>query len=129
MLRRKGLGDSSMASDATYTSNTHINKPFRKTYFLNLTGRHSRDQIIEILSSHHKSDEYSAPLIMHLKKIGSDKFDSYSEIELVLSEYNVTLIFKMRLEVENVMTYTLPDLSLEPDVRLAAPAKRWFGLF
>jgi hypothetical protein len=127
MLRRQG--SEKPTSDAAFTSNTHINKPFKKLYFLNLTGRHSRDQIIEILSSHHKGDEYSVPLITHLKKIGPDKFDSYSEIELVLSEYNVTLLFKMRLTVENVMTYTLPDLSLEPDVRLAAPAKRWFGLF
>ena len=116
--------------DVSYSNKTGIHKFVKKVYFLSFAESNVLHEIIRTIENNHKDDEFRGPLVAHLKKIGPDKFDIYSEIELAVSEYNITLLFKMRRSEENTMTYTLPDCSLEPDERLAPPVrKRWFGLF
>lgn len=128
MLRR--VPSTSNNDEIAYGKGTTIRKPLKKTYYLSFADTNVRDEIIRTIENNFRDETFAAPLVAHLKKIGSDKFDLYSEIELGVTEYNVFLTFKMKREDEHAMSYTLPDLTLEPDARLAAPArKRWFGLF
>ena len=131
-MKRLTVGPKLPASDAgafvTYKA-TVLQRPIRQTYTLNFCESGVRDRIIEIVRGNYGTNPFAEPFIAHLRKIGADKLDIYSEIEFNITEYNVNLIFKMKREEEDAMTYTLPDLSLEPDERLAAPRKRWFGLF
>ncbi len=113
----------------TYKS-TNMQRPIRQTYSLGSCETGIRDRIIQVVQDNHGSDPFVSPFVTHLKKIGAIKLDVYSEIEFNITEYNVNLIFKMRRDEEEAMTYTLPDLSLEPDHRLSdSVRKRWFGLF
>jgi hypothetical protein len=128
MLRR--VAKEGACEPVEYVHSTRIHKVCKKVYFLSFTEHNVLAEIIRTIENNHKTEEFCRPLVIHLKKIGPDKFDIYSEIELAVTEYNVTLVFKMRRDEENAMTYTLPDCSLEPDERLAAPLrKRWLGLF
>ncbi len=65
----------------------------------------------------------SQSFICHLKKIGADKLDNYSEIEFKLTQFGARLVFKAWLPLgkePEEMTYTLPDLTLDLDERIAA---------
>ena len=105
-----------------------LQRPLRAAYNLGLCPNDVRDCIIETVLRNHADQPFATPFVAHLRKIGRDKLDIYSEIEFAITEYNVNLVFKMRREAVEEMTYTLPDLSLEPDIRLAAPQRRgWFG--
>lgn len=108
---------------------TVLQRPIRQTYSLSLCETGVRDRIVSVVRGNHGGEPFATPFLAHLMKIGADKLDIYSEIEFNITEYNVNLTFKMTREVEEAMTYTLPDLSLEPDDRLVTPRKRWFGLF
>jgi hypothetical protein len=128
MLRR--VSSTSNNDEITYDKGTTIRKPLKKIYYLSFAENNVRDEIIRTVENNFRGENFITPLIAHLKKIGPDKFDAYSEIELAITEYNVFLTFKMKRGEEHAMSYTLPDLTLEPDARLAAPVrKRWFGLF
>ena len=78
-----------------------------------------RDRIVGHVRRTYGDEPWAAPFLGHLAKIGRHAFDAYSELEFVLEEYPVRLVFKTVLDVDNVMTYRLPDRSLEPDERLA----------
>lgn len=78
-----------------------------------------RDRIIGHVRRTYGDEPWAAPFLGHMNKIGRYAFDTYSELEFVLEEYPVRLVFKATLDVDNVMTYRLPDMSLEPDARLA----------
>ena len=108
-----------------------LQRPVRATYNLGLCQHDVRDCIIDTVLRNHSDQPFSAPFVAHLRKIGRDKLDIYSEIEFAITEYNVNLLFKTRRDVTEEMTYTLPDLSLEPDARLATTAaagrRGWFG--
>jgi len=108
---------------------TVLQRPIKQTYNLGCE-LDVRDRIIQVVKENHGRDPFATPFVNHLKKIGMYKLDIYSEIEFNITEYNVNLTFKMRRDREEAMTYTLPDLSLEPDHRLSDPVrKRWLGLF
>jgi hypothetical protein len=123
------IPDAESGAFVTYKG-TVLQKPLRQTYYLNSCYVGVRDRIIKVIEENHKGDAFAAPFIKHLKKLGIHKLDIYSEIEFNITEYNVNLLFKMSREIAEEMTYTLPDLSLEPDLRLCDPARRrWFGIF
>lgn len=109
---------------------TVLQRPIKQTYSLGCE-TDVRDRIIQVVRDNHGKDAFVEPFINHLKQIGMYKLDIYSEIEFNITEYNVNLTFKLRRAEEEAMTYTLPDLSLEPDHRLCdnPVRKRWLGLF
>jgi len=112
----------------TASLNFHDTKPAKKssdnTYVLE---KHSgkRDAIIGLIRLHHSGDEFAKPFIAHLMKIGKKKLDEYSEIEFLLKESGQRLVFTSSRMEKNEMTYTIPKLALEPDVRLAARTSWW----
>jgi hypothetical protein len=123
------LPTSDVGAFVTYKS-TSLQRPIRQQYNLGGCETKVRDRIIALVQTNYGKDPFAEPFLTHLKKIGVHKLDTYSEIEFNITEYNVNLIFKMRRDEEDAMTYTLPDLSLEPDPRLCdPPRRRWFGLF
>lgn len=124
------LPTSDSGAFVTYKA-TVLQRPIRQTYTLSMCETGVRDRIIQVVQGNYSDQVFAGPFVAHLLKIGADKLDVYSEIEFAITEYNVNLIFKMRRDEEEAMTYTLPDLNLEPDARLAAPLARrkWFGLF
>jgi hypothetical protein len=107
----------------------HLRRPTRRTYTLG--GRHTaiRDAIIENVRHDFPDAPFTAPFIAHLLKIGYNKLDIYSEIVFELSEHNVNLTFRATRDEPEEMLYTLSDLTLEPDPRLAqeipAPSSTW----
>ena len=88
-----------------------------------------RDGILKALQDHLPTASYTAPLVAHLKKFGKDKLDPYTDLELVLEPYNVTLKFESnRADNRQSMTYRLPHLDpdSEPDPNFL-PTKSWFS--
>ena len=77
-----------------------------------------RDIILEKMARFHNTDAFCAPFVAHMKKIRKDALDGYSELEFVLVEYDVRLVFRTPQMEKNEMTYRLPDLTMEPDHRL-----------
>ena len=101
-----------------------ILKPINKTHHLGSVGSGIRDAIIRIVERDYADQPFTQSFVCHLKKIGSDKLDNYSEIEFKLTQFGARLVFKAWLPLGKEgeeMTYTLPDLTLDPDERLAAP--------
>lgn len=94
-------------------------KPLNVTVRLGRVMDGVRDRIVEHVRRTYGDEPWAAPFLAHLAKIGRYAFDPYSELEFILEEYPVRLVFLSTLDVENVMTYRLPDMSLEPDARLA----------
>jgi hypothetical protein len=92
-----------------------------------MLNRHTRkrDAIIDLIRLHHTDDAFYKPFVAHLMKIGKKSLDEYSEVEFLIKEYGQRLVFTSSRMEKNEMTYTIPDLSLEPDVRLAA-RRLWF---
>ena len=78
-----------------------------------------RDRIVDYVQRNYGDEPWAAPFLGHLAKTGRYAFDVYSVMEFVLEEYPVRLVFKTITEEEHVMTYRLPDMSLDPDPRLA----------
>lgn len=113
-----------------YDQGFHSIKPTKKasdnTYILTKHAR-KRDAIIDLVRLNHADDAFAQPFIAHLKKIGKKKLDEYSEIEFILKEHGQRLLFTSSRMEKNEMTYTIPNLSLEPDVRLAAQSFWWFS--
>ncbi len=94
-------------------------KPLNVTVALGRVLDGVRDRVIDHVRRTYGDEPWAAPFLGHMAKIGRFAFDSYSELEFVLEEYPVRLVFKTIAEAEHVMTYRLPDMSLEPDARLA----------
>lgn len=114
------------------TVTTQLRRPIRRTY--NLGGRRVgiRDAIIENVRYDYSEAPFMLPFVAHLQKIGRTKLDAYSEIVFDLTGQNVMLTFRMVRDEPDEMTYTLPDLSLEPDARLVEEASApslWSRLF
>ena len=133
MSTRKLTGSKSSASVAPADGPIVMSKilrvrPLNATHNLGLCETGVRDAIIGIIQRDYKDEAFTPQFVNHLQKIGADKFDQYSEIEFKLPEFSTHLVFQTkRLEVDE-MTYTLPDCTLDPDPRLAAPRrKKWFG--
>jgi len=93
-----------------------LNKPYRLG-----PSRDVRDAIIDLVLHLHSSEPFCAPFVAHLRKLGRRALDGYSELEFVLEEYRVRLVFRTSQMETNEMTYTLSDLRLEPDPQLLAP--------
>jgi len=88
-----------------------------------------RDGIIKALQDHLPTASYTPPLAAHLKKFGKDKLDPYTDLELILEPYNVTLKFESnRADNRQAMTYRMKHLDpdSEPDPNFL-PTKSWFG--
>jgi len=88
-----------------------------------------RDGIIKALQDHLSTASYTPLLVTHLKKFGKDKLDPYTDLELVLEPYNVTLKFESnRADNRQTMTYRMSylDADMEPDPAFL-PTKSWFG--
>jgi hypothetical protein len=105
-------------------------RPLNATHNLGLCETGVRDTIIRIVERDYADEAFASAFVNHLKKIGSDKFDQYSEIEFKLPEFSTRLVFQTRRSDPDEMTYTLPDCTLDPDPRLTAAAPRarsWFG--
>jgi len=88
-----------------------------KKYLLG-PSRGVRNAIIDLVRHLHGDDPFCAPFVAHLQKIGRRALDGYSELEFVLEKYRVRLVFQTSQMEVNEMTYTLPDLRLDPDPRL-----------
>ena len=108
-----------------------LQKPVCRTYKLGTCTRGVRDAILRLLAREYAGEPFVEPFSAHLRKIAEDAFDTYSELEFVLEEYNVRLSFQTIREKEDAMTYTLPDCRLEPDERLVSNnrLKKMFGWF
>jgi hypothetical protein len=88
-----------------------------------------RDGIIKALQDHLPTASYTPPLVAHLKKFGKDKLDPYTDLELVLEPYNVTLKFESnRADNRQTMTYRMSylDADMDPDPAFL-PTKSWFN--
>jgi hypothetical protein len=106
-------------------------KSINKTHHLGSVGSGVRDAIIRVLERDYADQPFTKSFICHIKKIGVDKLDNYSEIEFKLTQFGARLVFKLWLPLgkePEEMTYTLPDLSLDPDERLLSAPKP-FSLF
>jgi hypothetical protein len=95
-------------------------KTFDNTYPLE-SQSYKRDAIIKIIRQHNTD---AIPIIAHLKKFGKKSLDEYSQVEIIIlppcMPRKHRLVFTTtRMEVSE-MTYTVSDLSLDPDPRLAA---------
>ena len=107
-------GDGSGADDRFgHTKSVALNK----TYTLG-PSRGVRDAIVELVLHLHSADPFCRPFVTHLQKLGRRALDGYSELEFVLEEYRVRLVFRTSQMEVNEMTYRLPDLRLDPDPRL-----------
>lgn len=82
-----------------------------------------RDAIISAVSYNYKRDVFTAPFVKHLSKFGKKSLDEYSELEFILSDHGVRLVFKTSRFEKNEMTYTATNLAHTPDPALAA---KWF---
>lgn len=100
------------------SSANRLRRPIRRIYTLGARHTAIRDTVIENVHHDFPHEPFTAPFVTHLRKIGSSKLDIYSEIVFELTEYNAILTFRTTRDTENEMTYTLPDLTLEPDPRL-----------
>lgn len=107
-----------MAHPAPTLSTNQLRRPIRRTYTLGARHTAIRDAIIENIRHDFPHEPFTAPFVAHLRKIGYDKLDAYSEMVFELSEYNVILTFRATRDEPDEFTYTLPDLTLEPDPRL-----------
>jgi hypothetical protein len=108
-----------------------LQKPIKRTFKLGTCESGVRDAILRLLVREFPEEPFLEPFSSHLRKIGVEAFDPYSELEFVLEEFNVRLTFHTIRVREDVMTYTLPDCSLEPDERLVSNnrLKKMFGWF
>lgn len=104
-------------------------KPIHKTHHLGTQATCVRDAIVRLLERDYSHESFMPDLANHFKKIGTLKLDLYSEIELRLPNHSATLVFQTWRQEPEEMTYTLPDLTLEPDERLKDPEPRRRGLF
>jgi len=104
-------------------------KPISKTYHMGTQATGVRDAIVRLLERDYSHESFMPDLATHLKKIGVDKLDIYSEIELRLPNHSVCLIFQTWRQEPDEMTYTLPDLSMDPDERLRGEGGRRRGGF
>ena len=132
MSKRKLTGQTSaIASDAPIVMSKILRvRPLNASHNLGLCEYGVRDAIIRLVEREYAEEAFTAAFVNHLKKIGAEKFDQYSEIEFKLPEYSTHLVFKTRRDEVDEMTYTLPDCTLDPDPRLAAAVPRirsWFG--
>jgi hypothetical protein len=66
---------------------------------------------------------FTAPFIKHLSKFGKKSLDEFSELEFMLSDHGVRLVFKTTRFEKNEMTYTVANLAQAPDPALSA---KWF---
>jgi len=82
-----------------------------------------RDAIISIVSQTYKRDVFTAPFVKHLSKFGKKSLDDYSELEFIMPNEGVRLVFNTSRFEKNEMTYTATNLSADPDSALAA---KWF---
>jgi hypothetical protein len=105
-------------SDSVATVTPRL-KPLNVTVALGRVLDGVRDRIMEHVRRTYGDEPWAAPFLGHLAKVGRYAFDVYSELEFVLEQYPVRLIFKTIIEEDHVMTYRMPDMSLEPDPRLA----------
>lgn len=80
--------------------------------------RDVRNSIIALVRRLHSHDSFCAPFVAHLQKIGRHRLDGFSELEFLLKEHRVRLVFRTSQMEVNEMTYTLPNLRLPPDARL-----------
>jgi len=121
---------SDRATGETIVMSTHRVRPINKTFHLGTQATGVRDAILRVLEREFASESFMPGLANHFKLIGADKLDSYSEIEIGLPNHSARLVFQTWREEPDEMTYTLPDLTLDPDVRLQDPeAKRAAGFF
>lgn len=132
MSKRKLTGlNTAVASEAPIVMSKILRvRPLNATHNLGLCETGVRDAIIRIVERDYAEEAFTSAFVNHLKKIGSDKFDQYSEIEFKLPEFSTRLVFQTRRNEVDEMTYTLPDCTLDPDPRLAAApprARSWFG--
>ena len=82
-----------------------------------------RDAIIATVAQTYKRDVFTAPFVKHLSKFGKKSLDDYSELEFILSDHGVRLVFNTSRFEKNEMTYTAANLTADPDPALAA---KWF---
>lgn len=87
--------------------------------------RYKRDAIIDLVRIHHKDDAFYKPFVSHLMKIGKKSLDEYGEVEFLIKEYGQRLLFTSSRTEQNVLSYIISELTLEPDVRLAE-RRLWF---
>ena len=85
-----------------------------------------RDAIIATVAKAYKRDVFTNEFIQHLSKFGKKSLDDYSELEFILSNYGVRLVFKTSRFEKNEMTYTATNLAADPDPALAAFSAKWF---
>jgi len=109
---------SSPPSSSIYQGTNEIRRPIRRTYSLGSRSIGIRNVILENLQHDFCDEPFLSPFVRHLRKIGNDKLDIYSEIIFELTEFNTILTFRATREEPNEMTYTIPDITLEPDERL-----------
>ena len=113
--QRQMLGQ--MSPYETTMTTTPYSRALDMTYHLG-SSRGVRDAIINLVMHLHGSAAFCAPFVAHLQKIGRRCLDGFSELEFLLQEYRVRLVFRTSQMEKNEMTYTLPDLRLAPDERL-----------
>jgi hypothetical protein len=103
-----------------------IQKSFDKTYSI-FGAKNRRDSIIAVVQREHAGEVFAEPFITHVQKMGKKKLDDFSDLEFLLLEYNIRLVFVTSKMDRYEMTYRVPKLSDEPDPNLCE--KRWFGIF
>ncbi len=91
-----------------------------------LGSKNIRDAIISTVAQVYKRDVFTTPFIKHLSKFGKKSLDEFSELEFMLSDHGVRLVFKTSRFEKNEMTYTATNLAADPDPALAAFAAKWF---
>lgn len=113
--RRQMLGQA--PPDDIIMTTTPYSRALDMTYHLG-PSRGVRDAIINLVMHLHGSATFCVPFVEHLQRVGRRCLDGFSELEFLLQEYRVRLVFRTSQMEKNEMTYTLPDLRLAPDERL-----------
>ncbi len=78
-----------------------------------------RDHVMDWVLRNYERAVWAEPFLRHLSKIGRFALDPYSELEFILEAYSVRLVFVTLTYATSVLCYRVPDLSLDPDPRLA----------
>ncbi len=94
-----------------------VNKQITHGHYV--SAKSVRNSICDQVLHYHRHDRFCEPFRKHIMKMDSSVLDEYSNLEFILQDYNIKLVFKKSVDNGNEFAYTIRDCNAEPDKRLA----------